>query len=134
MAENQKSNSFIEMEHDVLKFWEDNDCFNLRKEKNAGHERFRFIDGPITANNPMGIHHAWGRTLKDTFIRYKYMRGYDCRCQNGFDSQGLWVEVEVEKELGFKTKKDIENYGMDKLSNMVACANKAVDRLFSYFS
>ncbi len=66
---------------------------------------FRFLDGPITANNPMGIHHAWGRTLKDTFIRYKGMRGYDCRYQNGFDAQGLWVEVEVEKELGFHTKK-----------------------------
>ena len=123
MAENQKSNSFIEMEHDMLKFWEDNDCYGLRKEKNAGHERFRFIDGPITANNPMGIHHAWGRTLKDTFIRYKSMRGYDCRCQNGFDSQGLWVEVEVEKELGFKTKKDIENYGMDNFTK------KCVDRV-----
>lgn len=123
MAENQKSNSFIEMEHDMLKFWEDNKCFELRKEKNAGHERFRFIDGPITANNPMGIHHAWGRTLKDTFIRYKSMRGYDCRCQNGFDSQGLWVEVEVEKELGFKTKKDIENYGMDNFTK------KCVDRV-----
>ena len=123
MAENQKSNSFIEMEHDMLKFWEDNKCFDLRKEKNAGHERFRFIDGPITANNPMGIHHAWGRTLKDTFIRYKSMRGYDCRCQNGFDSQGLWVEVEVEKELGFKTKKDIENYGMDNFTK------KCVDRV-----
>lgn len=123
MAETEKSNSFIQMEHDILKFWEDNDCFNKRKAKNAGHERFKFIDGPITANNPMGIHHAWGRTLKDTFIRYKYMNGYDCRCQNGFDSQGLWVEVEVEKELGFKTKKDIENYGMDKFTK------KCVDRV-----
>ena len=64
----------------------------------------------------MGIHHAWGRTLKDTFIRYKGMRGYDCRYQNGFDAQGLWVEVEVEKELGFHTKKDIEAYGMDKFT------------------
>lgn len=122
MAE-EKSNSFIQMEHDVLKFWEDNDCFNKRKAKNADKERFKFIDGPITANNPMGIHHAWGRTLKDTFIRYKYMRGYDCRCQNGFDSQGLWVEVEVEKELGFKTKRDIEEYGMDKFTR------KCVDRV-----
>ena len=116
MAETEKSNSFVQMEHDILKFWEDNDCFGKRKAKNAGHEMFRFIDGPITANNPMGIHHAWGRTLKDTFIRYKSMRGYDCRCQNGFDSQGLWVEVEVEKALGFETKKDIENYGMDKFT------------------
>ncbi len=116
MAETEKSNSFIQMEHDVLDFWKENDCFEKRKQKNAGHEEFRFIDGPITANNPMGIHHAWGRTLKDTFIRYKSMQGYDCRCQNGFDSQGLWVEVEVEKALGFATKKDIENYGMDKFT------------------
>lgn len=116
MAETEKSNRFIQMEHDVLDFWEQNRCFEKRQEKNAGKEMFRFIDGPITANNPMGIHHAWGRTLKDTFIRYKSMRGYDCRCQNGFDSQGLWVEVEVEKQLGFQTKKDIENYGMDKFT------------------
>ena len=106
MADNE-SNFFISMEHDVMKFWDDNDCFGKLRAQNNGHERFRFLDGPITANNPMGIHHAWGRSLKDIFIRYKGMQGYDCRCQNGFDSQGLWVEVEVEKELGFKTKKDI---------------------------
>ena len=100
-------NEFIAMEHEVMKFWEENDCFGKLKAKNAGHERFSFIDGPITANNPMGVHHAWGRTLKDTFLRYNAMKGKDCRYQNGFDSQGLWVEVEVEKELGFKTKKDI---------------------------
>lgn len=117
MAESEKNNNFIQMERDVLKFWEVNSCYDKRKAKNEGKERFRFIDGPITANNPMGIHHAWGRSLKDTFIKYKYMQGYDCRCQNGFDSQGLWVEVEVEKELGFKTKKDIEEYGMDKFTD-----------------
>ncbi len=126
MAEMEKSNSFIAMEHEILSFWEENDCFNLRKEKNKGKERFRFIDGPITANNPMGIHHAWGRSLKDTFIRYKYMRGYDCRCQNGFDSQGLWVEVGVEGELGFETKRDIEAYGIDKFTR------KCVDRVKQY--
>ncbi len=115
MAEQEK-NIFIEAEHEMLKFWEENDCFGKLREKNSGHERFRFLDGPITANNPMGIHHAWGRSLKDIFIRYKSMQGYDCRYQNGFDAQGLWVEVEVEKELGFKTKRDIENYGMDKFT------------------
>ena len=115
MAEQEK-NIFIEAEHEVLNFWEENDCFGKLKEKNAGHERFRFLDGPITANNPMGIHHAWGRSLKDIFIRYKAMQGFDCRYQNGFDAQGLWVEVEVEKELGFETKRDIENYGMDKFT------------------
>ncbi|MCQ2463668.1 MAG: isoleucine--tRNA ligase, partial [Clostridia bacterium] len=123
MAELEKSNSFIQMEHDILKFWQENQCFEKRREKNAGKEMFRFIDGPITANNPMGIHHAWGRSLKDIFIRYKSMTGHDCRCQNGFDSQGLWVEVQVEKELGFETKKDIEDYGMDKFTR------KCVDRV-----
>lgn len=126
MAEMEKSNSFIAMEHEVLKFWEENNCYELRKEKNKGKERFRFIDGPITANNPMGIHHAWGRTLKDTFIRYKYMNGYDCRCQNGFDSQGLWVEVGVEKDLGFESKKDIEDFGIDKFTR------KCVERVKQY--
>ena len=126
MAEIEKSNSFIDMEHEVLKFWEENDCYNKRKEKNKDKTRFRFIDGPITANNPMGIHHAWGRTLKDTFIRYKSMRGYSCRCQNGFDSQGLWVEVGVEKELGFESKKDIEDYGIDKFTK------NCVDRVKQY--
>ena len=53
MAEMEKSNSFIAMEHEVLKFWEENNCYELRKEKNKDKERFRFIDGPITANNPM---------------------------------------------------------------------------------
>ena len=71
-----------------------------------------FIDGPITANNPMGVHHAWGRTLKDVFQRYKALQGFDQRYQNGFDCQGLWVEVEVEKALGLNSKRDIEDYGL----------------------
>jgi len=72
------------------------------------------MDGPITANNPMGVHHAWGRTLKDLYQRYKNMQGFAQRFQNGFDCQGLWIEVEVEKEKGFKSKKDIEKYGIGK--------------------
>ena len=75
---------------------------------------FSFLDGPITANNPMGVHHAWGRTYKDLWQRFKNMQGYRQRFQNGFDCQGLWVEVEVEKELGFKNKKDIEKFGVAK--------------------
>jgi len=106
----------IREEHEILAFWEQNDCFEQRREQAAGRPMFRFIDGPITANNPMGIHHAWGRSLKDIFIRYKFQRGYDCRCQNGFDAQGLWVEVGVEKELGFESKRDIETYGLDKFT------------------
>ena len=110
------------MEHEVLNFWNENDSFNKLRAKNAGHKRFRFLDGPITANNPMGIHHAWGRSLKDIFIRYKAMNGYDCRYQNGFDSQGLWVEVGVERDLGFQSKRDIEVYGIDKFTR--ACIER----------
>ena len=107
---------FVKMEHEILNFWKDNQCFEKLRKKNENNEPFRFLDGPITANNPMGIHHAWGRTIKDTFIKYKAMRGYSCHYRNGFDTQGLWVEVEVEKELGFKNKKDIENYGTDNFT------------------
>ena len=109
--------SFVDSEKKILSFWKENDCFKKLKEKNADGPKYRFIDGPITANNPMGIHHVWGRTLKDTYIKYHAMKGCDTHYRNGFDSQGLWVEVEVEKELGFKTKHDIEAYGLDKFTD-----------------
>jgi isoleucyl-tRNA synthetase len=80
----------------------------LKKNDKSG-KRFSFLDGPITANNPMGVHHGWGRTYKDLWQRFFNMRGYKERFQNGFDCQGLWIEVAVEKELGIKNKKDIEN-------------------------
>jgi len=106
---------FPELEQRILEFWEKNGIFGKLVAKNRGSaRRFRYIDGPITANNPMGVHHAWGRTYKDLWHRYKAMQGCDARYQNGFDCQGLWVEVEVEKELGFKSKRDIETYGIDK--------------------
>lgn len=117
MKDFNKKPDFIELEHEVMKFWEENKCFEKLKVKNKDKKTFRFLDGPITANNPMGIHHAWGRTTKDIFLRYKAMQGHSCLYRNGFDSQGLWVEVEVEKELGFKNKKDIEQFGMDKFTN-----------------
>lgn len=106
--------NFPETEKKILKFWEGNNIFQKLREKNKGKKRWSFLDGPITANNPMGVHHAWGRTYKDLFQRYHAAKGFDERYQNGFDCQGLWVEVEVEKELGFKSKKDIEAYGIDK--------------------
>ena len=105
---------FIKLEHEILKQWKSEDTFNKLRKKNDGNKKWSFIDGPITANNPMGVHHAWGRTLKDVFQRYHAMKGYDLRYQNGFDCQGLWVEVEVEKELGFKSKRDIVDYGVEK--------------------
>ena len=108
--------NFIDMEHKIMNFWEEEKCFQELLEKNKDGKKFKFLDGPITANNPMGIHHAWGRTIKDIYIRYKGMNGYTSHYRNGFDGQGLWIEVEVEKELGFKDKKDIEKYGLDKFT------------------
>ena len=105
---------FIALEHEILEFWEKNEIFQKRVDANHGNPKWSFLDGPITANNPMGVHHAWGRTYKDIFQRYKAMKGFDQRYQNGFDCQGLWVEVEVEKQLGFKSKTDIEEYGIEK--------------------
>jgi len=105
---------FIKLEHEMLKFWKNQAIFDQLRSKNKGNKKWSFLDGPITANNPMGVHHAWGRTLKDVFQRYYAMNGFDLRYQNGFDCQGLWVEVEVEKELGFKSKRDIIDFGIEK--------------------
>src|SRR5512133_1206040 len=100
------------LEREILAWWDAEGIFERLREQNRGGERWSFLDGPITANNPMGVHHAWGRTLKDVFQRYKALRGFDQRYQNGFDCQGLWVEVEVEKALGLNSKRDIEEYGI----------------------
>ncbi|HSR51061.1 MAG TPA: class I tRNA ligase family protein [Acidobacteriota bacterium] len=105
---------FPEMERRLLDFWREIQAFQKLREKNRGKQRWNFLDGPITANNPMGVHHAWGRSYKDMFQRYHAMNGYDQRYQNGFDCQGLWVEVEVEKEHGFQNTQDILDYGIDK--------------------
>lgn len=109
---------FVKQEHEVLEFWQKNDIFKKLVKANTGKPKWSFIDGPITANNPMGVHHAWGRTLKDIYNRYHAMTGHELRYQNGFDCQGLWVEVEVEKELGFKSKRDVEEFGIEKFVNL----------------
>jgi isoleucyl-tRNA synthetase len=100
---------FPALEREVLAFWDAHAIFTKLREKNAGKPKWSFLDGPITANNPMGVHHAWNRTYKDAYNRYFAMTGHELRYQQGFDCQGLWVEVEVEKELQLKSKRDIEN-------------------------
>lgn len=100
---------FPAQERAILEFWQQNKIFERLLAKNAGKPRWSFLDGPITANNPMGVHHAWGRTYKDAYQRYFAMTGHELRYQNGFDCQGLWVEVEVEKEFQLASKRDIEN-------------------------
>ncbi len=106
---------FKEIEERISQLWKERDILNKYLHRNdVAEKRFSFLDGPITANNPMGVHHGWGRTLKDLYQRFYNMRGFKQRFQNGFDNQGLWVEVEVEKKLGFTNKKDIEEYGIGK--------------------
>ena len=103
---------FIEQEHAILRFWDSMQAFSKLRQLRRDAPRWSFIDGPITANNPMGVHHGWGRTYKDLFHRFKAMQGFQTRYQNGFDCQGLWVEVNVEREMGFRSKRDIEAYGL----------------------
>ncbi len=97
----------------ILDLWDRQDIFAKLRARNAGGPKFSFIDGPVTANKTLGVHTAWGRTLKDAFQRYKALRGFDQRYQNGFDCQGLWIEVGVEKELGLNSKREIEEYGLE---------------------
>src|SRR3989339_1561703 len=102
--------NFSEMEKKWLAHWYKTGVVKKYLTKNNKSDKyFSFLDGPITANNPMGVHHAWGRTYKDLWPKFHNLLGYKQRFQNGFDCQGLWVEVEVEKELGLRSKKDIEN-------------------------
>jgi isoleucyl-tRNA synthetase len=100
---------FPAQERAILEFWDRIGAFEQLRARNAGKPAWSFLDGPITANNPMGVHHAWGRTYKDAYQRYFAMNGRELRYQNGFDCQGLWVEVEVEKEFKLASKRDIEN-------------------------
>src|SRR5258708_1034832 len=101
------------LEHAILDFWARNDIFPKLRASTPHRPRFSFIDGPVTANKTLAVHTAWGRTLKDVFQRYKAMRGFAQRYQNGFDCQGLWIEVGVERELGLNSKREIEEYGLE---------------------
>jgi isoleucyl-tRNA synthetase len=106
----------VALEHEVLDWWERERVFDRLREQNRNGPKWSFIDGPVTANKKLAIHTAWGRTLKDVFQRYKALRGFDQRYQNGFDCQGLWIEVGVEKSLGLNSKREIEEYGLDRFA------------------
>ncbi|MBI3109442.1 isoleucine--tRNA ligase [Candidatus Daviesbacteria bacterium] len=125
---------FVALEKELLEYWEKQKILEKYLHKNDSSEKkFSFLDGPITANNPMGVHHAWGRTYKDVWQRFFNMRGFRQRFQNGFDEQGLWVEVEVEKELGLKSKKDIENLVPgDKFASLEKFINLCKERVKKY--
>jgi isoleucyl-tRNA synthetase len=104
------------LELEILQWWEDEQIFRRLRERNAAGPRWSFVDGPVTANKTLAVHTAWGRTLKDVFQRWKAMQGHHQRYQNGFDCQGLWIEVGVEKQLGLNSKPEIEEYGLDRFA------------------
>src|SRR4051795_1589356 len=121
------------LEEEILAWWEEAGIFGQLRERNRGGPAFSFIDGPVTANRfSLGVHTAWGRTLKDVFQRYKALRGFDQRYQNGFDCQGLWIEVGVEHELGLNSKREIEEYGLEafarKCRDVVVRSSDALTR------
>jgi isoleucyl-tRNA synthetase len=112
------------LERDVLELWERERTFERLRELNADGPRFSFVDGPVTANKTLAVHTAWGRTLKDVFQRYKALRGHHQRYQNGFDCQGLWIEVGVERELGLNSKREIEEFGLAEFARR--CRQKVI--------
>jgi isoleucyl-tRNA synthetase len=101
------------IELEILELWERERTFEQPRDRNRAGPKWSVIGGPVTANKALGAHMAWGLTLQDVFQRYKALRGFDQRYQNGFDCQGLWIEVGVERELGFNSKPEIEEYGLE---------------------
>ncbi|OHA54589.1 MAG: hypothetical protein A2226_00270 [Candidatus Veblenbacteria bacterium RIFOXYA2_FULL_43_9] len=108
---------FPDLEDKWLKYWQDNKIFEKSLAKPAPHGNFVFFEGPPTANGRPGIHHVLARAFKDLIPRYKTMRGFRVERKAGWDTQGLPVELQVEKELGFKGKPDIEKYGVKEFNN-----------------
>ena len=104
--------NFVEREKETLKFWKDNRIFEKSVQLRKGAPAYTFFDGPPTANGKPHIGHVLTRAMKDIIPRYKTMRGYDVLRKAGWDTHGLPVELEVEKELGLDGKEQIEQYGV----------------------
>ncbi len=104
--------SYPSMEKEILRFWKERDIFRKSITSREGNPGFTFYEGPPTANGRPGIHHVMARALKDLVCRYKTMKGYQVHRKAGWDTHGLPVEIEVEKQLGFKHKDDIIRYGV----------------------
>src|SRR5712672_2636909 len=106
------------LEQSILEFWRSENVFNRVLAQSHGKPRFVFYEGPPTANGRPGIHHVEARTFKDLFPRYKTMRGYAVPRKAGWDCHGIPVELEVEKQIGTKTKRDIEAFGIAKFNDL----------------
>ncbi len=105
-------------EEDVIKFWNNRNIFQKLLDLRKNNKRYVFYEGPPTANGKPGVHHGLSRIYKDTVLRYKSQQGYYTPRKGGWDTQGLPVELEVEKMLGIHTKKEIEEYGVEKFNKL----------------
>lgn len=106
------------LEEEILKFWKAQKIFEKTGEQRQGAPEYVFFEGPPTANGKPGVHHVLARAFKDMFPRYKIMRGYHVVRRGGWDTHGLPVEIEVEKRLGFNTKRQIEAFGIEKFNEL----------------
>ena len=113
------------LEEGVLKFWKREKIFEKTISTRVGGPEYVFYEGPPTANGKPGVHHVLARAFKDVFPRYKIMRGYHVSRRGGWDTHGLPVEIEVEKKLGFTSKQQIEEYGIEKFNEL--CRKSAFD-------
>ena len=118
--------SVKQAEAEVSKYWNEVNILEKTLEKGKNDPSFVFYEGPPTANGNPGIHHVIARTLKDSVCRYKTMNGYQVKRKAGWDTHGLPVEIQVEKELGLSDKQQIEAYGIDKFNE------KCRDSVFSF--
>jgi len=107
---------FPQVEEGILSLWEKHNVFERSVHARQGGSRFVFYEGPPTANGSPGIHHVLARVFKDVIPRYRAMKGYYAPRIAGWDTHGLPVELEVEKELGFSSKAEIEEYGVDRFN------------------
>ena len=108
--------SFPELDANILQYWKDKDVFHRTETERENDPVFMLFEGPPTANGSPGIHHVLARVFKDVICRYRTMKGYRCLRKGGWDTHGLPVELEIEKQLGLSTKREIEEYGIERFN------------------
>ena len=124
ISKNQYIPTFSKTEEEILKYWREKDILEKSIKQRSKEKSFTFYDGPITSNNKPHYGHALTMVIKDVVPRYKTMKGYRVERSLGWDCQGIPVEYEVEKELGFEQKEDIEKFGVEKFNELCRASVK----------
>jgi isoleucyl-tRNA synthetase len=134
VAETYNADVADAIENRVSEYWEDVDAYEQTKQHREGNERFFFVDGPPYTSGAAHMGTTWNKSLKDAYIRYLRMRGYDVTDRPGYDMHGLPIETQVEERLGFENKKDIESFGMENfIEECKSYADEQLDGLQADF-